>query len=364
MAIRIRDSYSGYNATADLLARSGFLQYQQPLVNTSPLSFVAGPNGRGKALQIQINVTKTYRVYGQRVASAFPGTRYQLGQPAGGLMLTYEDTIANDTQVSVFFNPGNYAIQIYRGDVTFDPVTHAPIGTLLYASPNNVWSGTSWFYVDCWPVIDPSAGSVQVKVNGVVRATISGVNTQNTANAWWDREGIQGVGLFGGSPTVTLCDMYYGDTTTGPGTNPCETPQGPVIVWAQFPVADSGSPQWTPLSGDNYTQVCDPEMDGDTTYNYTSTVGNIDGFTFGPALPATAVILDAGLRGAYRTDAGGSRTILQSIISSATEEDGTDYVVGATYTYTDDQFTINPHTSASWLVSEWNAITGRYKLAA
>src|SRR5208282_249988 len=113
--------------------------------------------------------------------------------------------------VTVVFNALNFSVKIYRGT--------SLSGTLLYTSANNVWASGVYNYLEIWPVINSSSGSVTVNVNGVTVASVTGANTQNTANASWDVLTFtsQNAGTF------LLDDLYYADTTVGAGTYPCDS---------------------------------------------------------------------------------------------------------------------------------------------
>ena len=120
MALKIWDGFDHYNATADFLSRSGFLQYQLPNPQLS-LSFVTGRNGFGKALKITSsnNDSACRAVFGDRNDEAFFGQAVMI--PAGtvgtmtGVSLALTDNVAGLPQVTIYFNANNYSIQIFRG---------------------------------------------------------------------------------------------------------------------------------------------------------------------------------------------------------------------------------------------------------
>ena len=76
MALKIWDGFDHYDATADFLARSGFLQYAMPGVEQPMLTFVAGRVG-GSAVQVYNSSlflnSQLSAVWGDRNAEAFYG---------------------------------------------------------------------------------------------------------------------------------------------------------------------------------------------------------------------------------------------------------------------------------------------------
>jgi hypothetical protein len=355
MAVKVWDGFDHYKQTADLQSRSGFLQYG---VVQGILSFVPGFNG-GNAVSITaLNANQALpAIFSQRVASAFIGNRVNF-QGNYGCIFEFFDSVSATVQVSVQFNMNNFSIQIYRGDPTF--------GTLLFTTGNNVWSPNATSFIEIWPVIDPSTGSVNVWLNGVNVASITGVNTRNSANTWWDTLiwcPIKPASV-AGSCTIVVDDLYYGDTTTGPGAHPCNTPLGDCGTYTVFPVGND-SVQFAPLASTNWQEVSEVAMDSDTTYNFDSTVGHEDRFNMG-TLPATiALIYGVQVTGAYRKDDAGARSIKQGLKSGSTETYGSTYALGeSNYVYYTDPWILDPNTSANWTLVAFNAAKAAYNVAA
>lgn len=359
MALKVWDGFDHYSATADFKQRSGFLQWQLPAVNAPVLSFVTGRNLFGKALQVSGGqFSGFWAVFGDRNAEAIVGFAMLFGSTvaAAGCRFQFWDTVADQIQATVWFNEDNYAVQVYRGDTS---------GTLLYASPNNVWAGHVWNFVEIRVKIHDSAGEVQARVNGVTVATITGVDTKATSNTWWDKlllrpspDGISN------APIIQLDDLYYCDTTMGAGTFPANTFLGDAKVVTLFATGND-SVQWTPLSGTNYQMIDEQAMDGDATYNYETTAGDQDTFVFEPLESVITVIYGVQVTYAARKDDAGMR-----VTKSVAKVGGTSYfgadksLPDQVYTYFTDLWILNPNTAANWTITGVNAATYGYRLVS
>lgn len=358
--IQVFDGFDHYNDATDLTSRRGFLQYQQGAGLPPTVSFITGRNGFGKAMQLQGQFTDTSCVFGQRVSSAFVGFAMNLQYASDGVRFQFIDSLTGDVNVEVFFNYLNYAVQVYRGSSTSG-------GVLLGASANNQWSGNTWNFIEIWPVIaSGTGGSVEVRVNSETVLSLTGVDTNFTgANAWWDVMAIQGdqPGSSGGFE-AWFDDLYYGDTTVGPGLHACDVPIGDARVATVFPVGNN-SVQWTPLANANWQEVSEVVMDSDTSYNYTTTAGDEDLLNFGSMENTIVTIYGVQVTGAYRKDDGGARVIKQGVKSGSTETYGANWSLPDTlYSYFTDQWVLDPNTGLNWTISGVNALSAGYNLVS
>lgn len=363
MALKAFDGYDHYNQKADILSRSGFLQYGTGAINGAPLSIVPGRNGFGKAMEIDFNSPLSI-VWAARNAEMVIGVAVLWGI-GGGATFEFIDSVTGLTNITVWFNPTNYAVQIYRGP----PATAGNV--LLYASPNNTWTGQVWNFVEFKFLVSATVGYMTVHVNGVEVATITGVNTNwtqpspsITANLWADLLDYTNSFNAGTSSHSTIDDLYYCDTTTGPGTYPCNDFLGDCKVDTLFTIGNN-SVQWTPLANTNWQELREIAMDSDTSYNFTSTATLEDLLNFGTLDPLTVTIFGLQVTGAYRKDDAGVRTIKQALKVGATEVYGSTWSIPDTsYAYFTDLWVLNPNTSANWAVSEVNGLSAGYNLVS
>jgi hypothetical protein len=198
-----------------------------------------------------------------------------------------------------------------------------------------------------------TSGSLIVKINGATVASVSGVNTQGTAGSTIGYAGYFS-GTAGGS-SVAWDDIYGCDTT---GAAPCNTfltavagtmgPRG----WTSPPSANNGV-TWTPSAGANYQNVDTLNFNGDAGgYNYTSTAGNVDLFSF-PGLPTIANILAVQVTAVGRMDDSGTREIATVLNSGGTNYVGATQVMTANYQKFTDLYVNDPATSSPWAASKF-----------
>lgn len=369
MALKVWDGFDHYNATADFLARSGFLQWQLPNTGQPTLSFVTGRNGIGKALKV-VNpgntttptTTALRGVFADRNAEAY--FRQPVLIPAGTVgtavswFVVFQDTVAGSPQITVKFNGANYSVQVFRGDYT---------GTSLALSANNAWTGDIWNNVEFHAKIANSGGVVDVQVRGVsvFGGAVTGLDTQNTANAWFDAVDYYAVPLnVTTGAFIEIDDFSYNDTVSGAGTYSADGYMGDAAVKTLF-ATGNGTVQWTPLTGTNWGEVAEQAMDSDTSYNSDTTSGHQDLFTFTALGGTISVIYGIQVTFAGRKDDGGSRVVKSAVKSSSTTDYGANHSLPDTnYAYFSDIWVLDPNTSATWTLSGVNGATFGYNLVS
>lgn len=369
MALKVFEGFDHYNNGNDLFQRSGFLQWE--IINAGwSLITSPGRNGRGKALGVHADndggpgqsgaAARSYAVFADRNAEAYLGFAFNI-TTGRGAYIALTDSVGAAYQIVLFFNPSNYSITAYTGGAFY--FTYQYSGTVLGVTGNNVWTGGVWQFLEIHPVIGTS-GSVQVKINNTVVMTLSGVNTRTSSNNWFDKLGFVESPVGNGGTFMTVDDLYYCDTTTGPGLVPANTYLGDSSTATLFTIGND-SVSWTPLTGTNWGEVSETAMDSDTSYNSTTTVGNEDRFNFGALGSVLDTVFAVQVTGAYRKDDGGTRTIEQSVWSGGTETYGAGHnIPDVTYAYFTDLWVLNPTTGLNWTLTDINAMKAGYKLTA
>ncbi len=373
MALDVIDGFEKYlSPTADMLRRHGMLQWQIYGANNSPtLSFVAGMEGDGKALEITgvggflgpnagLPTQWPVAVFGQREADAWYGIRLLCpGANNGALFFIYDTTPITGpaVQLTLWFNPSNYSISVYRGLLT----------TLLGITDNNVWTNDVFQYVSIWPVIDNSAGSVTIKIDGTQVLNLTSIDTQATGNAWWDAAGFtpnKSSGTSGSTSSIILDDLAYGDTTVGPGLYPFNTPVDDLHVRV-MPIVGNNAVQWTPKANTNWQEVSETQIDGDTSYNSADTAGLEDTFNFGPLPGVVNNIYAVQLTVAARKDDAGVHKLKSALITGTTETYGAENPLpNNDYAFFSDIYPTDPDTAESWTLTNANAMAAGYNLVS
>jgi hypothetical protein len=224
------------------------------------------------------------------------------------------------------------------------------------------------YYVE-WQVViaDATNGVSILKIDGVVDAGInaSDLDTRNAGNASADRF-ILGCGRtsFG---YMYIQDIYVNDNSGGAD----DTFWGPVEVVTLTPSADGGgggggTNDWTPLSSTNVSNVDDAAADGDTTYNATSTNGDIDTFTMTDTGFASGTVKGVEWVGELRrVDASSTARVAPVLRISGANYVGADITPRTSYLFANERWRLQPvGGTPAWDVSTLDAIEVGYKRTA
>ncbi len=130
-----------------------------------------------------------------------------------------------------------------------------------------------------------ATGIVNVWVNGVQVLTLAGVNTSDPSLPLISTfDGFELMGP-GGIPVCYIDDVWALDCTVGTNVSW----PGAVKIYAQAPIADAAPIDWTPLGvGDNYEEVDEIPPDDDTSYVFSSGIGDEDQYSYPFAPPANS----------------------------------------------------------------------------
>lgn len=243
----------------------------------------------------------------------------------------------------------NGRITVYRG-------VNGSGGTLLTTSSTGplILSGL-WYYVEVKVTVNSASGSVEINLSDGVSSTnvvnISGANTQTTASATFDTMSlIQDGTPVGGSNTF---DDLYVLTLSGAVNN---TFLGEVRIQSKYMATNGHINQWTPLSSTNASQIDETLIDNDTTYNSSSTVGQLDLFN-AQALSISGGSIAAVVMKIYaRKDDVSARAISSVVYDGATDiVNATSHGLFSTYLSMIDVYETDPSTSSAWTTAIFNA---------
>lgn len=174
--------------------------------------------------------------------------------------------IENDTTtegINLRFSSGGF-IQIYR--------TNSLIATTAEA----VFAQGIWHHIEVKVTVHNTAGAYEVKVNGTTVLSDTNVNTRGgTTNNYANR--VQLISAAGGvGPTRSFDDWYVCDATGDTNNNFL----GDNVVMTIFPNNSGDSTDFTPADGDNYANVDENPLDGDSSYVESATPGHLDLYNF------------------------------------------------------------------------------------
>jgi hypothetical protein len=246
-------------------------------------------------------------------------------------------------------NVNQVAFRLLGGDGSFSAV-RATSTTIAGPSSTGLWTQDNWYTVELRVhIADSPNGTIEASMYndaGTLLQTISatGIDTQNTANAYASRLGVGGIN----------CDPYFDDVSvdsTGETIGPCQVetllPDGAGDLAAHTRGgADSGA---------NWSQCEENPDDSDTSYVQSTGVDQDDCYTFANrslsginrAIQVTATAKLAG---------GASRQIKLFVrISGVTYLGSVTHTLTSSYSCYSECWTNNPATGNAWSDSEINA---------
>ena len=341
------DSFNYYTTLADVWGLySG---------NVDATAWIAGGGGRFGG-----NCLHTEEVTGVSDGTAFY-TRAGLASSAtyiAGFAFKLESSSLNVNCLSsifLFLEGSTPHVDVRLNTSLIPYVTRA--GTTL-ATALNAIALDIWHFFEIKVVIDSSAGSVELRIDGTTVCSASGVNTKNGGSGLINAVGIghgstNGNSSFGrGGVRNDFCDLYV---CTGDSLGACNF-LGDCRVECLLPTGAGAETQWAPLSGANYTNVNDNPPNGDTSYNKSNTVGQVDTYAMADLASATGVIYGAQYRHYVRKDNAGTRLVAPVARIGGADYAGSDTSLGSAYAYTREIKEKSPATSAAWTISEVNAM--------
>lgn len=267
---------------------------------------------------------------------------------AGMCPHVYKDA-SNNVHITIMVNPSGY-LEVYR-----DGWADSGHRTLLGTTSSPVISANSWKHIESKVVFDATAGSVELRVEGIQVLLLTGIRTlSNVSGAGTTCSMVASNSPQDSSqPAFYLKDFIVWD---GSGTVN-NTFMGSCLVYKIVPQSDSAL-SWNTSSGlTGYNLINDSTPDDDT--NYISAPYPL------PASPSSFNLTDlpantSSVRGVMvihrsrKTD-GGDGNLQASVISGANTGLGTDRPITTAYTYWWDIFDKDP-SGSSWSKTLVNAL--------
>ena len=208
----------------------------------------------------------------------------------------------------------------------------------------------TWVYLEFKATIDNSAGSYELRINGVTKDSQSGIDTRTTGNNWTNvvyfymrdpgrSSYIDDISVF--DDQGAFCNDFVGD----------------VHVEALFPNGVGYVTDWVgvPGAGENYEEVDETDPDGDSTFVVTSGVGVEDSYDFSDLVTLSGSVFCVQVNLWGKKDDVGSRTVVATTRPVTTVYSGIGVSLGDTYSYYTFPFEANPETSGLWTIGEINA---------
>ena len=321
-----------------------------------------GRNGTG-GLYLQASAeAKSYvrRVFGSQKTTLFAGVAFKV--PTGTIntgyvpIIGFDDQTVPGEQISLNFDCNQNKLAVFRN------------GTLV-ATGTTVLSTGVFYFLEFKATIHNTTGVYEVRINETVEAALSasGVNTRgagtnNSANAV-RLGGDMGVGIFGGGSfkVIGYFDDFWCVDDQG-AVN--DTYLGDCRVQCLLPNGTGANTTWTPLTGANFQNEDEQQMNSDTDYVATGGVGNIDTYTMQDLIPTTGTVKAVQAVISARKDDSGTRQIAPVFRIGGTNYAGVTQSIETTYAMKLQEYDKSPATAAAWTISEVNAAEFGGKLVA
>ncbi len=236
-------------------------------------------------------------------------------------------------------NPSNSQLEIYRGN------------TILLGS-GGVIANDTWYHVE-WRYL--TSGSIPASTNIVRLDGSEVIDLAVTTNTSAFQDGIlTTIEIQGADLADRYWDNFYFLSLTGIANTGFI---GPCFIETIYPTGDGATKNFTGSDGDqtnNYIQVDEQFPDDDTTYNQSSTSGDIDVYKFGN--PTGNV---GSIRGISLISRARKTSTSLGLWRNVARVSGTNYEQGlnplhTTYDYFFDVLNVNPDTSGAWTTTHFS----------
>lgn len=241
-------------------------------------------------------------------------------------------------------------VSVYRGSGT---------GNLIAQSAEYVGPVLGdWFYLEWCPLIDPSTGTIEVRLNGSnVVISASGLNTRASAASQITMADL----VLPNDSFRWWVDDYYLFDDQGSANNNFN---GDSRVYTSFPDTDNVV-QFTPSTGavnaDNVDEIGD--VDDDTTYNESGTVGHKDSFN-DEQIPSSALPQAIEVRFAARKTDVAAHTMRANLERAGNTANGTTRTLATSYAFWVDRHENDPTDASSLTAAKINAMHLQYEVVS
>ena len=312
-----------------------------PAYNSSYARFPAPPNCVAQGVRFASSGYKT-KNYTSNVNGPIASFAFMLQTlPSSGSQgfMGFQDS--GTMQVCLAVN-ANGALEVWRGG------SGVSLGTKIATSAPGVISAGTFYFIDFAPTIG-TAATVNVYLGapagGSPLISVTGVNTQNTANPYANQV-IIGFLNGGVSATgLTFDDFHAHDVS---GSAPFAVLGEGTRIYTKMPNGAGYATTFTPNGASaNWQCVDDVPPDGDTTYVSAGTFPLTEGYAVGAA--GFTGTVNGVVRASYvRKDDAGTHTFQNGVRSSSTNSLGTAIAVNSSYAWQQNFFATDPNTSSAW----------------
>lgn len=340
------DSFKHYNTQAQMLRK-------YPVVSSFTGWTFDATGGRfggqclasaGYPMLVSLGSGKTALTQG---VSLYLTATMGLGNAGATILSFFDDTT---TQVKLQIG-SNRELRVYRGSFA------AVLGT----SSADLLPMNQWFRLECRVVFSNTVGSVEVKVNGVVVWSLTGIDTCQTANEY-----ATGVGLHGAREYSAWASGNVGKTedwVVTDNSSPNADYLGDVRIHVLQPNgAGTYQESGTNVGGSSRADaVDDTTPDDDSTYNPFTGVGQRNTYTLSNLPGSVGTVYGVQQVTMLRKDDAADTSARQLVRSGSTDSEGSDVVPSTSYTYALRVLNQDPNGSVAWTTSAVDALEAGLK---
>lgn len=216
-----------------------------------------------------------------------------------------------------------------------------------------------WNYIELRVFIDNTAGAVELRVNGIVEFSLTGIDTQFDSTL----DSATAVGLH----SVNQSLVHYFDDVYIRTSNQASAETGgffgDVKIKPYYPDADGTYAQMTPSTGTTHYTLVDEANPSTTDYVSSSTAGQKDSWSFQP-VSETGSVKAVQLSVYASKDDAGFRSIDLFTKSGATEDFAASQTLSTTNKYRTKVWDNDPNTGSSWSQANVNAAEFGVRISA
>jgi hypothetical protein len=345
MAILLADGFDFYNVPTDLALVGA------PWIQNSANLNAATPYSVGQSVSFNSSPSLTSAVFSNSVTIFISATIYTTS--------SYTGAAGTGFYIQLIETAGNQVCLHWAMDGNFYVRAGGLTGTIIGTFAHGM-APSSWCHWQAKVVIDPTAGSVELRKNNnpVDDYSVTGINTRSgTTNSY-----VNKMTIHSSSVVVFIMDDLF--VNSGSGAVPNDWP-GQLRAIQLMPTADTAQKDLTPLSGgSNFAMVDELKLDQNTSYVFGATAGQTDIYNMADLTVTPTAIPLVTVRHAMAKSDTGARSATTQVRSGATTQDQATVLLATSYQWQDTYFTVDPNTSAAWTFAGVNALQCGPKVVA
>lgn len=266
------------------------------------------------------------------------------------------DALSTGADFFEILSGGGTTVQLGLQFDSFGRILVKNNGGTTIATGTTVLAANTWYYIEVKLFVNGASGTVEVHLGGQteIASTVGNFGSTNVDTVGWIRHHT----TIASTTIIWVDDVYVCDAT---GSNNHDF-LGEVWIQTFEPDADGAHTDFSRSTGStNFQNVDDATPDDDTTYNFSSTVGNIDTFGTPAALDPGAAVYGVQVVEYARKDNTGERQIAPVIRQAGTDYVGSNETLLSNYQFLTQIYNQDP-TNSNWTATNINADEFGYKL--